>query len=209
MRQRNWEYPIASHHQLPDMTRLELLKIVVNRARANGFELRRWYTGRLGLPWISPEAAVTLLDGHRRYYALLYSHEFAMAFWKAGETITFALPERNFESLQADGTVKTFKRKRFMRRSSRPDTWKYHLREMTLADDPLRYLRRYLKLDEDEHFDDNEEAHLAYLPELPKEPVESLEEKTRRARGQRIDAALKNPRPVPTDTPAFLRRPYP
>jgi hypothetical protein len=191
------------------MTRLELLKIVVSRARANGFEFRRWYTGRMGLPWISGEAAVTLLDSHRRYYALLYSHEFAQAFWKPGETITFAMPEQSFESLRPDGTVKTFKRKRFMRRSSRPDAWKYHLREMTTADDPLRYLRRYLKLDDEEHFDDNDEAHLALVPEVPKEPVESLEEKTRRARGQRIDAALKNPKPVSTEPPAFLRRPYP
>ena len=76
------------------MTRLELLTIVVGRARANGFEFRRWYTGRLGLPWISAEASLKLLDQQRRYYALLFSHEFANAFWKAGEEITFAAAKK-------------------------------------------------------------------------------------------------------------------
>jgi hypothetical protein len=63
------------------MTRLELLTIVVGRARANGFEFRRWYTGRLGIPWISAEASLKLLDQQRRYYALLFSHEFANSIW--------------------------------------------------------------------------------------------------------------------------------
>ncbi len=56
------------------MTRLELLTIVVGRARGNGFEFRRWYTSRLGIPWISAEAALKLLDQQRRYFALLFAH---------------------------------------------------------------------------------------------------------------------------------------
>ena len=58
------------------MTRLELLTIVVGRARSNGFEFRRWYTSRLDLPWISAEAALKLLNQQRRYYSLLFSHDF-------------------------------------------------------------------------------------------------------------------------------------
>src|SRR5215469_11991242 len=62
------------------MTRLELLKIVIGQARANGFEFRRWYTTRLALPWTSAADAILALDQQRHYYALLFSHEFAMAF---------------------------------------------------------------------------------------------------------------------------------
>ena len=36
-----------------------------------------------------------------------------------------------------------------MRRSARKDAWKYHLREMALAEEPLRYLRKYLNVEED------------------------------------------------------------
>src|SRR6202789_1991369 len=131
------------------MTRLELLTIVVGRARANGFEFRRWYTGRLGLPWISAEASLKLLDQQRRYYALLFSHEFANAFWKAGEEITFSVPAQSFQRPMPDGTLKTVERKSFVRRSARRDAWRYHLREMALAEEPLRYIRRYLNVEED------------------------------------------------------------
>ena len=76
------------------MTRLELLTIVVGRARSNGFELRRWYTTRLELPWINAEAALALLDQQRRYYALLFSHDFASSFWRdwRGHHIQRSLP---------------------------------------------------------------------------------------------------------------------
>ena len=131
------------------MTRLELLTIVVGRARGNGFEFRRWYTSRLGIPWISAEASLKLLDQQRRYYALLFSHEFANAFWKAGEEITFSVPSQTFQRPMPDGTLKTVERKGFMRRSARRDAWKYHLREMALAEEPLRYLRKYLNVEED------------------------------------------------------------
>ncbi len=131
------------------MTRLELLTIVVGRARGNGFEFRRWYTNRLGLPWISAEAALNLLDQQRRYYALLFSHEFASAFWKAGEEITFAVPPQSFQRPMPDGSIQTVQRKGFIRRSARRDAWRYHLREMALAEEPLRYLRKYLNVEED------------------------------------------------------------
>ena len=119
------------------MTRLELLTIVVGRARGNGFEFRRWYTSRLGIPWISAEASLKLLDQQRRYYALLFSHEFANAFWKAGEEITFSVPSQSFQRPMPDGSIKTVHRQGFMRRSARRDAWKYHLREMALAE-PVR-----------------------------------------------------------------------
>jgi hypothetical protein len=198
------------------MTRLELLKIIIGRARANGFEFRRWYTARLGLPWINNEASLACLDQQRRYYALLFSHDFAIAFWKPGSEITFQVPAQTFQRRMPDGTVQTVTRKSFIRRSLRRDAWRYHLREMALAEEPLRYIRRYL------HVED----------ELIDEPATtSTESQERQDRQDRTEAASEPPaershapgsshapgrkrpakphRPLPDELPAFLRRPYP
>jgi hypothetical protein len=182
------------------MTRLELLTIVVGRARTNGFEFRRWYTGRLDLPWISTEAALKLLDQQRRYYSLLFSHDFANAFWKAGEDITFSVPAQSYKRPMPDGTIKTIHRQPFTRRSSRRDAWRYHLREMALAEEPLRYLRKYLNV-EDELVDDIETA--TSDARIPSRPSQSAPPATPRPRSKPIA------HPIPTDLPAFLRRPYP
>lgn len=176
------------------MTRLELLSLVIARARSNGFEFRRWYTNRLGLPWISPDAALALLDAQRRYYALVFSHEFAQAFWKAGAEITFDVPPQSFQRTMPDGTTGTVQRKSYIRRSSRPNAWKYHLREMALADEPLRYLRRYLHI---------EDELTPATPEGAGGPADA-----RLTPPPRAAAKKRAARPVPTDVPGFLQKPY-
>jgi hypothetical protein len=197
------------------MTRTDLLKIVIGRARANGFEFRRWYTARLGVPWISAEAAIVLLEAQRRYYALLFSHEFANAFWKAGEEITFEVPSQTFQRVKPDGSIVSVQRKSFIRRSGRRDAWRYHLREMALSEEPLRYIRKYLNVEEElsEEPDSNttapkptarrrkKAADLDYLPALPAaKPSVAL---GRRSREKPMA------RPMPTGLPHFLKRPYP
>jgi hypothetical protein len=92
-----------------------------------------------------------------------------------------------------DGTLKTVKRKSFIRRSSRHDAWRYHLREMALAEEPLRYLRKYLNVEED----------LTDTPDATPTPHPK-----RTAAPAKPTTAVPKPRPLPTDTPAFLRRPY-
>ena len=192
------------------MTRIELLTIVVGRARANGFEFRRWYTTRLGLPWISAEAALTLLDQQRRYYALLFSHEFANAFWKAGEEITFSVPAQTFKRPSPDGTIKTVERSAYIRRSARRDAWRYHLREMALSEEPLRYLRKYLNVEEDL----TEEIAAATADDSPnrKPPKSPRNKAAAKATTQPPPAKTGRtkplPRPLPTGPPAFLTRPF-
>jgi hypothetical protein len=178
------------------MTRLELLTIVVGRARSHGFEFRKWYTVRMHLPWISAEAALTLLDQQRRYYALLFSHDFAQAFWKSGEEITFSVPAQRFERAMPDGSRRVVERKPFTRRSARRDAWRYHLREMALAEDPLRYLRKYLNVEEDL----SEDAAAGVAVSAKVIGVMPVVKKSR-------EKPLA--RAIPTDLPGFLRRPYP
>ena len=138
------------------MTRFELLHLLIAQARANGFEFRRWYIAKLGLPWETTRQAVEALCAERRYYALLFSHEFASSFWKAGERITFQVPTQTFTRRKADGTIGTVVRKGYTRRSTRDDAWRYHLRELAVAEEPLRYMRKYLRVDEDLDLEDDE-----------------------------------------------------
>ena len=186
------------------MTRLELLTIVVGRARANGFEFRRWYIGRLGIPWISAAASLKLLDQQRRYYALLFSHEFANAFWKAGEEITFSVPAQSFQRPMPDGSLKTVQRKGFIRRSARHDAWKYHLKEMALAEEPLRYLRKYLNVEDDL----TEDLAAATAEEIPQTPTRRRPRSEPKPEPPHKSRSKPLPRPLPTDTPAFLNRPF-
>lgn len=131
------------------MTRLELLKILVGQARKNGFNFQHWYKTRMSLPWINSDAAITLLSDQRRYYALLFSHEFAGAFWKAGSDITFQVPSQKFQRAMPDGSISVIERKPFTRRITRKDAWRYHLGKMALAEEPLRYIRKYLAVEDD------------------------------------------------------------
>jgi hypothetical protein len=121
----------------------------VGQAKVNGFEFRRWYGKVLGLAWVDGRTAIETLASERRYYALLFSHEFAQSFWKAGETITFLVPTQTFQRKRADGSVGVVNRKGYTRRSGRQDAWKYHLSKLALEDEPLRYMRRYLPISEE------------------------------------------------------------
>ena len=93
------------------MTKFELIRLLVGQARINGFEFRKWYTGKLGRPWETAQKALEDLAEERRYYILFFSHEFASTFWKSGEPITFQVPKSTFQRRMADGSIGTVKRK--------------------------------------------------------------------------------------------------
>jgi len=131
------------------MTRIELLRLLVGQARENGFQFRKWYTTKLGREWVSGEQAIEDLAQERRYYVLFFSHEFASNFWKAGEVLTFQVPQQTFKRQMADGTIGVVHRKAYTRRTAREDVWRYHLRELAVAEEPLRYMRRYLRVEDE------------------------------------------------------------
>ncbi len=131
------------------MTRTELIRLLVGQARANGFEFRKWYTARLARPWVDSQRAIEDLACERRYYALLFSHEFASNFWKSGNVITFQVPQHSFNRRMADGTIGIVNRKAYTRRTAREDVWRYHLQQLAVAEEPLRYMRRYLRVEGD------------------------------------------------------------
>ncbi|MES2392670.1 MAG: hypothetical protein V4555_13575, partial [Acidobacteriota bacterium] len=165
-----------------------------------------------------PAKFLTLLEAQRRYYALLFSHEFAVTFWKPGADITFAVPSQTFDRVMPDGSVGTVTRKSFTRRSARPDAWRYHLREMALAEEPLRYIRKYLNVEEDL----DEDLAAAEADDHHPTPTAKPKKAARPAKATKSHSKKKTPptptktgrakplkRPLPTDLPAFLRRPFP
>ena len=131
------------------MTRLEVLRIVVRQARANNFPFRKWYQTTIDPSWNNFEAAVEELSRGRRYYALLFAHDFAQAFWKQGSQISFLVPAASYTRRDKEGRIITVRRKPFTRRTLKADVWKYHLREMAIHDEPLRYIRRFLVIEGD------------------------------------------------------------
>lgn len=132
------------------MTRSELLRALVRQAKSNGFEFRKWYISRMALPWQSFEASIDALSEERRYYALLFSHEFAQAFWRAGSKMTFVVPNSSFTRVSKDGSTMVVERRGHTRRTVKADAWRYHLKEMAVTEvDPLRYIRRFLLIEED------------------------------------------------------------
>ncbi len=131
------------------MTRIHTLHLLVGQAHANGFELDRWYRNNIAADWPGTDEAISFLASGSRYFALVFSHEFAQAFWQPGAQMNFIVPAATYSRLNVRGQVVTINRKPFTRRTLKADFWKYHLRQMAVSDDPLRYLKRFLPTHED------------------------------------------------------------
>jgi hypothetical protein len=126
------------------MNRKEMLQLVLNHAQFNGFEFRRWYQTHVQQAWPGAEPALAMLANEGRYYTLLFSHEFARSFWRCGAEMTFVVPSISYERVNTRGDIIQVTRKPFTRRMIKRDVWKYHLRQMAAADDPILYLSRFL-----------------------------------------------------------------
>jgi hypothetical protein len=92
--------------------------------------------------------ALTMLATESRYYALLFSHDFARFYWRTGARISFIVPSITYPRVNRSGEVVQVTRKPFTRRTIKPDVWKYHLRQMAATEDPFNYLRRFLPVPE-------------------------------------------------------------
>ena len=63
--------------------------------------------------------------------------------------MVFQVPTQSFQRRMRDGSIGTVVRPGSPRRRKRADVWLYHLREMAASEEPLRYLRRFLRVAED------------------------------------------------------------
>jgi hypothetical protein len=126
------------------MVRKEMLRLVLNQAQFNGFEFRRWFQLHVHPVWPGAEQALTLLSTEGRHYTLLFSHDFARAFWRSGAHMSFLVPSMTYPRVNSQGDVVQVTRKPYTRRTIKADAWKYHLGRMAVAEDPIDYLCRFL-----------------------------------------------------------------
>jgi hypothetical protein len=126
------------------MNRKEKLRLLVNQAQFNGFEFRSWYQFHLRPEWPGAEQALEQLSVEERHYTLLFSHDFARSFWRTGAQMSFMVPAVTYPRVTAHGAVVQVTRKPFTRRTIKADVWKYHLRQMAAAEDPIGYMSRFL-----------------------------------------------------------------
>jgi hypothetical protein len=126
------------------MNRKDLLRLLVNQAQFNGFEFRRWFQTHVNPAWPGTEQALAVMASEGRHYSLLFSHEFARCFWHEGAHISFRVPSVTYPRVNSKGEVIQVTRKPFTRRTVKRDVWRYHLREMAAAGDPVTYLMRFL-----------------------------------------------------------------
>lgn len=131
------------------MTKQGLLQILIHQAQANGFNFNQWFQTRIDPSAKTSSEALKILASGQRYYALLFSHDFASCFWKGGEKMSFIIPSSFYTKHDRDGHVVTVRRKAYVRRMTKANAWIYHLREMAAQEDPLRYIRRFLIIEED------------------------------------------------------------
>jgi hypothetical protein len=109
--------------------------------------IRNWFHSHIQA-WPGTEKALILLAAESRYYALLFSHEFARCYWRSGARISFIVPSITYPRINRRGEVVQVTRKPFTRRTIKPDVWKYHLRQMAATEDAMVYLKRFLPLQE-------------------------------------------------------------
>ena len=126
------------------MNRKEMLRLLLNQAQFNGFEFRRWFQAHVQPIWPGADHALNLLAAEGRHYSLLFSHEFARCYWRSGAKMSFTVPTITYPRVTPAGEVVYVTRRPFTRRTIKPDVWKYHLRQMAAAEDPIDYLCRFL-----------------------------------------------------------------
>ncbi len=86
--------------------------------------------------------------------------------------MTFVVPNNTFTRVLKNGATMVVERKGHTRRTVLPDAWLFHLKAMSVAEDPLRYIRKFLLIEEDlqgiQHISDEEDG----IPEIPKKLYE-------------------------------------
>jgi len=131
------------------MGRQETLFHLLRQSIANGFEFRSWYERHVLPQWPGMDESIRVLSAEGRLLGLLFSHEFARAFWQRGAQMNFVVPGATYDRLNGKGQVVTITRRPFTRRTIKADVWKYHLRQMAMSDDPLQYMKRFLPIHEE------------------------------------------------------------
>lgn len=112
------------------MTSEKILKKAVEKAVASGYDFN---LGDFTDPY--KQVALSLHNYH-----IIFSHDFAKAFWQY-TTERIDVPSSTFETYKSTHPIA---RKGYTMTRKRGRSWKWHLQQMVLEADPIRYLEQFL-----------------------------------------------------------------
>lgn len=102
------------------MTDKEILKKAIEKIERNGFNSSKWMKNNYPLTPNYLCMGTGILSKNNKHYMLIFSHEFAKAYW--GE-------KENINSCYEVGVLKD---------------WEYHLSQMVMKKQPLKYIEDFL-----------------------------------------------------------------
>lgn len=110
------------------MNKEETLKRIIEKAVKNGF-----------ITDIDDSSLCfyTIYIASKEYYNLIFSHDFAKAFWKSED-------KRIKVGVQYNSTMGLLKSRGMLEGSSNLEEWQYYLQQMVLEEDPIKYLSKFL-----------------------------------------------------------------
>lgn len=112
----------------------EIILKSFNKAIENGFALHEDFSIGNGYP--DPEYYYDCDDGSRHsfryypwpFYGIIFSHDFAKSFWKDDKKLRLTIIHDGDEYYTQHGE----------------SAWQYHLQQMVLESEPLKYLEKFL-----------------------------------------------------------------
>ena len=108
------------------MTNAQILKKVIRKAKKNG-----WEDNHPCLKALEKLEIVKDVMKHDWHYAIIFSHDFAEAIWGEKEITRHFTKEK----------IRVYKKSHI---NLKEISWKYHLQQMVLEKEPLKYLAKFL-----------------------------------------------------------------
>jgi len=96
------------------MTDKEILQKAIEKAEKNGYKL-------FSFQFVNSKEYILLQNN--MYYAIIFSHDFAKAFWG-----------KSYKDVKCNHDNE----------DSAEDWWEYHIRKMALEPEPLKYIEKFL-----------------------------------------------------------------
>lgn len=133
------------------MTNREILKAVLEKGINQGYTINQVsFDYLMNLVRNKDKYCQTAVDYYideKKYYDTIFSHDFAKAFW--GEELTIV--DEHYKSEIVDKNIKEIGKAPYSLNDDYIQSWKlefpkwkFHLREMILEENPLKYLEKFL-----------------------------------------------------------------
>ena len=106
------------------MSNEEILRKSIEKAQKNGWEVEE-LNGRREKDY---EALCEVLCDRKMYHSIIFSHDFAKAFFGEGEAYAYCGEKSCSRNLLG------------------PKDWQYHLQQMVLREEPLQYLKKFINI---------------------------------------------------------------